>query len=244
MREGSRSAALVVILFRMDARGPEWLSEEGGSDGPPPIPSATVVVLRPGSGGAQVLLLRRHADLAFHGGAWVFPGGRVEEGESAGEAAVREAYEESGVALDAGALAPFARWITPRGRPRRFTTEFFVTELARDAPLQVDGREIAEARYWSPAEALAARAAGALTLPPPTFVTLSRLVAEGSLLARAFEEILPRPVAVRGGVCALYPGDAGYQGARIDAEGPRHRAWLLDDGWRYERRLEENREAP
>ena len=43
------------------------------------------------------------------------------------------------------------------------------------------------------------------------------------------------PVAVDGGVCSLYPGDAGYAEARLEAPGPRHRAWLVDPRWRYER---------
>ena len=40
-----------------------------------PQPSATVVLLRDGRSGLELLLLRRSAKLAFFGGAWVFPGG-------------------------------------------------------------------------------------------------------------------------------------------------------------------------
>ena len=41
-------------------------------------PSATIVLLRDAPRGFEMLLLQRAAKLAFHGGAWVFPGGRVD----------------------------------------------------------------------------------------------------------------------------------------------------------------------
>lgn len=42
-------------------------------------PAATVVLARHGASPVEVLLMRRHADLAFLAGAYVFPGGRVDE---------------------------------------------------------------------------------------------------------------------------------------------------------------------
>ena len=42
-----------------------------------PTLAATVVLLRDGEASAEVPLLRRNAGLHF-GGAWVFPGGRIE----------------------------------------------------------------------------------------------------------------------------------------------------------------------
>jgi 8-oxo-dGTP pyrophosphatase MutT (NUDIX family) len=47
-------------------------------DGVTPAPAATVVVVRDASGGPEVLLVQRHRATAFMGGAFVFPGGRVE----------------------------------------------------------------------------------------------------------------------------------------------------------------------
>ena len=46
----------------------------------PPRPASTVVLLRPATP-LEVFLVRRHDDVAFMGGAHVFPGGRVEEGD-------------------------------------------------------------------------------------------------------------------------------------------------------------------
>ena len=221
----------------------EWLQTERVSERVPAAPSATVLPLRERRG-LEVLLVRRRASLAFHGGAWVFPGGRVAPADQAGDAlasarhaAVREAREEAGFELDPGALVPFAHWTTPEGRPKRFATWFFAT-AAPDAPVRVDGGEIVDARWWPVGEALAARDRGEIALPPPTFVSLAQLRAarlEEALAPREVEPILPRPVAVDGGVCSLYPGDAGYAEARLEAPGPRHRAWLVDPRWRYER---------
>jgi 8-oxo-dGTP pyrophosphatase MutT (NUDIX family) len=49
----------------------------------PPRDAASVVMLRDGSQGLEVLLLRRHADSDVLGGAYVFPGGKVDAADSA-----------------------------------------------------------------------------------------------------------------------------------------------------------------
>ncbi|HET9950102.1 MAG TPA: NUDIX domain-containing protein [Longimicrobiales bacterium] len=54
---------------------------------PDPVPSATLVLVRDGEGGLEVLLLERSPSAAFVPGAYVFPGGRVDPEDSA-EAAV------------------------------------------------------------------------------------------------------------------------------------------------------------
>ncbi len=57
-------------------------------------PSAVLVVLADGVRGAEVLLTKRAQHLRNHAGEISFPGGRIEAGESAVEAAIREAHEE------------------------------------------------------------------------------------------------------------------------------------------------------
>lgn len=95
------------------------------------IAAATVVLLRGAPGGWELLLLERHANTAFAGGAMVFPGGRVDPGDAAVAAdpavatgfaaldavdaaarvaAAREAFEEADVLLTTGAAPdPAAR---------------------------------------------------------------------------------------------------------------------------------------
>ncbi|CAM3220295.1 CoA pyrophosphatase [Nocardioides dubius] len=51
------------------------------------------------AGGAAFLLCRRSARLRAHAAQWALPGGRIDEGETAVEAAIRETDEELGVRL-------------------------------------------------------------------------------------------------------------------------------------------------
>lgn len=79
------------------------------------IPAATVILVRERDGGApEILMVERAAGMTFAGGAWVFPGGRIDEpdrqlGERHGQdgpariAAVREALEETAIPVG---LAP------------------------------------------------------------------------------------------------------------------------------------------
>ena len=50
-----------------------------------PVPAATVVVIRETANKTdlEVLLLKRNSKLVFHGGHWVFPGGRVDAADFA-----------------------------------------------------------------------------------------------------------------------------------------------------------------
>lgn len=75
----------------------------------PPIPAATVVLLRM-QGELEVLMLHKTSQIAF-GGMWVFPGGRIDpedypaDGDmdtAARNAAVRETREEAGIESGAG----------------------------------------------------------------------------------------------------------------------------------------------
>lgn len=80
-------------------------------DLPEPIPAATLIVMRDGPGAPELLMVERAAQLAFAGGALVFPGGRIDPGDVAlaialGDpmlaprvAAIRETIEEVGLAV-------------------------------------------------------------------------------------------------------------------------------------------------
>ncbi len=155
--------------------------------------AATVVPLRDAPQGLEVLLLRRNAALAFAGGAWVFPGGRVDPGDwpsaepdspagpprarelsAASRAAAREAREEAGLRLVAQELVPVSHWTTPASSPKRFATWFFLG-VAGDQRIQIDGSEIHEHRWVAPGQAVAAYHAKALLLITPTYATLEAL---------------------------------------------------------------------
>lgn len=79
----------------------------GLTDPSTPRAAATVVLLRHGPDGPEILLTQRPSSMAFAGDLFVFPGGRVDEADADERlgaspfavAAVRELFEEAGVLL-------------------------------------------------------------------------------------------------------------------------------------------------
>ena len=219
-----------------------------------PLPSATVILLRNASDHIETLLLRRNSRLSFHGGAWVFPGGRIDPEDylpgaeadmlaAARRAAVREAQEEAGLLVASDELIFISHWTTPEGRPERYSTWFFAA-AAGDGTVLIDGDEIHDHRWIRPDHALAAQRGQEIELPPPTFVTLTTLsqyrtvwMALSSFAERQPEIFIPRNHKVPGGFCSLYAEDAGYADGDVNRPGHRHRLWMLESGWCYERSL-------
>lgn len=142
--------------------------------------AGTAVLLRPADDGFRVLLLRR-PDRGSFAGAWVFPGGKVEQQDrrdgadrldDARRAAVRETAEEVGLVIDG--LVPLSEWRPPAEAPVRIRTWFFLAE-APEAEAVPSEPEVAELAWVTPAEALGRHATGEWRLFPPTWVTLHRL---------------------------------------------------------------------
>ena len=212
-------------------------------------PSATVIPLREAGDSYEILLIRRNPKLSFHGGAWAFPGGRIDPDdyvdsddmiEAARYAAVREAREETGIHVQPEDLVLISQWTTPEGQPKRFKTWFFLARIA-DQSIRVDGGEILDYRWMSPSEALNAQRSDEIVLMPPTFVSITRLSHHPSIDAallnmgtNPLEEFLPRIRIVDGGFLSLYNSDAAYDGGDLDQPGIRHRLWALNSGWEYE----------
>jgi 8-oxo-dGTP pyrophosphatase MutT (NUDIX family) len=224
---------------------------EEAAKGAVSVPAATVVLLRDGDTGLEVLLARRSSKLAFHGGAWVFPGGRIDLADygdapddlprAARFAAVREAKEEAGVDVDPHTLVHLSNWTTPEGAPKRFATWFFAgSVLGGDEA--ADGSEMDKLQWFRPAEALAARDEGEIELAPPQYVTLLDL-RDVPTVADALHGIgmatpidyLPRFAFMEGGdaVC-IYPEDVAYDDlSKMETPGPRHRLLLGREAWEY-----------
>lgn len=114
----------------------DLLDETGGQ----PVPAAVLVAItdRPEPG---LILTTRREDMRTHAGQVAFPGGRIDPGESAGQAALREAWEELG--LDPDVAEPVAEL-----PPYRTVTGYGVTPLLAavppDLPLAPHEHEVEE----------------------------------------------------------------------------------------------------
>lgn len=221
-----------------------------------PRNSAAVILVRPApaGGGLEVLLVRRHRKASFMSGSYVFPGGIAEPGEDdLRAAAARELSEEAGVVLpDLDQLHYFAHWITPSIEPRRYSAVFYVAALPDGQSTTLDPREIEDAVWVRPDDALAR--AAELRLPPPqvrTFLDMAPAARGGMAALRALcaeraataHPILPRACADPGGLILLLPWDPDYgsrgQGAEMAipaghplAVGP-SRFVFEDNAWKH-----------
>ena len=136
------------------------------------VPAATVVLLRDGAAGPEVLLMRRHRQSGFVPGAWVFPGGRVDPadgdpglvdrcrglpaeatpGTPFWMAAIREAFEETGVLLARTGEA----WVADASSDERVEAvrrslmddDATLTDVVDRLDVTLDARPLVHAAHW------------------------------------------------------------------------------------------------
>ena len=181
-------------------------------------PAATIVVVRPAPTTFEVLMVKRNDKVAFMAGAYVFPGGRVDDEDAviaerlgtartesrfadltAAEelryrvAAARELEEEAGVRVSPDDLEPIAHWVTPEIETRRYDTRFFLTTMPDGQEARHDAGETTEFVWITPADAIARCRNDEIMLPPPTWTTLRRLTAFASL-DELFEWARTKPI--------------------------------------------------
>ncbi|MHB8492852.1 MAG: NUDIX domain-containing protein [Solirubrobacteraceae bacterium] len=98
----------------------------------------------------QVLLIERaHAPFA---GCWALPGGFVDEGECAAQAAPRELAEETGLELAVGEMELLGVFDTPARDPRGWSVSVVYRALLAGTPAVRGGDDAAAARWWPVAE--------------------------------------------------------------------------------------------
>ena len=163
--------------------------------------ACTVVLLRDGAAGLEVLMLERPGTSRSFAGAWVFPGGKVDPADRQGPggtpltggrlpggrlsaiqaadaaartAGLREVLEETGQLLRSDSLVPLSQWTPMQRLPRRYRTWFFLAE-APSAQVRLNPGEHVDHAWLAPAAALARHARGEMQLVPPTWVTLHQL---------------------------------------------------------------------
>ncbi|MFE5409912.1 NUDIX domain-containing protein [Microbacterium sp. NPDC056569] len=218
----------------------------------PAVPvAATVVLLRDGERGLEVLMIER-PDRGSFAGAWVFPGGKLEPGDRgdpaeheeavARRAGARETREETGLDLDPEALVTLSCWDPPPGLALRIRTWFFLAR-AGAGTLTLSPDEVVAAEWVAPADALARHGRGAFTLYPPTWVTLHGLAQHPDARSVVGDARLGgvdrfETVARRGaeGPLLLWQDDDEWDpDAAAAASGSRHRIEIGALPWRYQR---------
>ena len=213
--------------------------------------AATIMLGRDKDGALEILLLKRNKALAFAGGLWVFPGGKIEPAEVAQSkdelaaaklAAIREIKEEANLDLETEQLLFFRHWTTPVIEPRRYATYFFFGAADFSASeVTIDDSEIKAHQWLSPQAALDELAKGNLAMMPPTIMSLqlirkcSTVKAASALIAQENAIfILPVLQMVKGKMVCMYKGDAGYATGNGAELGARHRLTLdMTNGANY-----------
>jgi len=113
-----------------------------------PIPAVGVACFR----GADVLLVRRGQPPRQ--GDWSVPGGRIEWGERAADAALRELSEETGVTAELAGLVDVVDGVFRARGSGAIWAHFVLIDYAARwlAGEPVAGDDAAEARFFSPSE--------------------------------------------------------------------------------------------
>jgi 8-oxo-dGTP pyrophosphatase MutT (NUDIX family) len=255
-----------------------------------PVPlAATVLLLRDGGAGLEVLMITRHAETVFAGGAAVFPGGRQDAEDAAPSlrrhcakvpgadtvqmalrvCAIRETFEEAGLLLARRAgsdrlltgaeikaieaalrrkldrapdfselviqgelelatdlLVPFAHWITPVIRPRRYDTYFFLAPAPDAQEALHDGHEAVASIWVSPAQAAADGAAQRVKMIFATRFNLQKLArnatreaAFAAARADTIVTVCPEYRETPQGLMWCIPIEAGYGVAETPVSG-------------------------
>ena len=246
-----------------DPYGDRGTGKPDESSAPPPIPAATVVLLRdealdtPNHSGnlteLQILMLRKTSKISF-GGMWVFPGGKLDAADypadgdvdqAAQNAAARETMEEANLKLQPEDFISLSHWTPPPTTPKRFSTWFFVARGSAQS-IKVDGGEIEDHRWINPRDALALHARGEIDLVPPTWVSLYHL-SKFSTTDEACAELgaqQPRRYMTHlskredGVRVAMWTGDAGYDTWDADTRGATHRLTMQQGGFIFEHSAE------
>lgn len=195
-------------------------------------PSSSILLLRSGIEGFEVLMAKRSESLRFAPGAYVFPGGKVDEEDHINNpemgfddaayrtAALRELAEETGVNIaysKASELVFFAHWVTPPESPKRFETRFYLAVSEEEHVLVKDGTETDEVMWVDPKRMLHDEEAGLVNMMFPTRLNLMKLCQSATIdeaLSKAKAEetvkVMPEHELRNGEMWFTIPKSAGY----------------------------------
>ncbi|MBO0877715.1 MAG: hypothetical protein J2P19_30435, partial [Pseudonocardia sp.] len=134
-----------------------------------------------------------------------------------GRGSLADVLTARGWVLRADLLRPWANWITPEGRTRRYDTMFFVAGLPDGQRADADNSEVSSAGWRRPADALADWKADRIELLPPTWVTLEQLTEQPDVAAalgasdtRTITPLIPKVRREGDRLVVTLPGEPGY----------------------------------
>ena len=139
--------------------------------------------------------------------------------------------------LDASALAPWVRWVTPTLLARRFDARFFLARAPADQIAVHDDYEATHSEWLRPCDAIARWARDEIKLAPPTYMSLQHLAlfptietAFADARARRPPVIQPHGFDVNGVRTLALPGDEQHADRVAAIPGP---VRLRHDGTRF-----------
>jgi 8-oxo-dGTP pyrophosphatase MutT (NUDIX family) len=134
-----------------------------------------------------------------------------------GEIGLAEIAKAESLEYACDLMVPYAHWITPEGRPRRFDTRFFLAPAPADQVAAHCDVELVQSTWTSPSRIIQEADDGLWTV---VFVTRANLLklGEAKTIPEAFERARKSPVVpispqverVEGGSIFRIPSDAGY----------------------------------
>jgi 8-oxo-dGTP pyrophosphatase MutT (NUDIX family) len=134
-----------------------------------------------------------------------------------GEIGLLEIAEAEDLEYACDLLIPYAHWVTPEGRPRRFDTKFFLAPAPADQVAVHDEVELVHSVWTRPAQIISEADAGLWNV---VFVTRANLMKldESKTIAAAFARarstkvvtVRPEVERVAGGSIFRIPAEAGY----------------------------------
>lgn len=155
-----------------------------------------------------------------------------------GPAALRAALATRHLRINAAALVPFARWVTPAAERRRFDARFFMVRAPDGQHGAHDTVETSQCVWARPADLLTRWNDGDIQLAPPTHHTLWTLAGAASVddalataARRPLQSINPLLVAADETWALALPGDPEHPEPERLIDGPT-RYVLRGEQWR------------
>lgn len=137
--------------------------------------------------------------------------------------------------VDAAALTPWVRWVTPPILARRFDARFFLGLAPADQAAVHDDYEATHSEWLAPRAALERWESGDIKLAPPTYMSLAHLALFDTATSAIADARLRRAPIVEphafedGGVRTLaLPGDARHPLRERAIPGPTRLRWAGD----------------